>query len=55
MVENLPPQVIRNVNKEVLSLRSNPPEGIMVFFNEENLTDIQATLEGPGECANIIW
>ncbi|GFR31374.1 ubiquitin-conjugating enzyme E2 S, partial [Trichonephila clavata] len=46
-VENLSPQVIRQVSKELWELASNPPEGIKVFINEEDITDIQASIEGP--------
>lgn len=46
-MENLPPQIIRKVSKEVLELAEEPPEGIKVFVNEEDITDIQATIEGP--------
>ncbi|XP_070586022.1 ubiquitin-conjugating enzyme E2 S isoform X3 [Erythrolamprus reginae] len=46
-VENLPPQVIRLVYKEVSTLTSDPPEGIKVFPNEEDITDVQVTIEGP--------
>uniref|UniRef100_A0A674JJE7 Ubiquitin conjugating enzyme E2 S n=1 Tax=Terrapene triunguis TaxID=2587831 RepID=A0A674JJE7_9SAUR len=47
-VENLPPHVIRLVYKEVSTLTSDPPEGIKVFPNEEDITDVQVTIEGPG-------
>lgn len=46
-VENLPPQVIRKVTKEVMELAESPPEGIKVFVSDEDITDIQATIEGP--------
>uniref|UniRef100_A0A670YYT0 UBC core domain-containing protein n=1 Tax=Pseudonaja textilis TaxID=8673 RepID=A0A670YYT0_PSETE len=46
-VENLPPHVIRLVYKEVSALTSDPPEGIKVFPNEEDITDVQVTIEGP--------
>ncbi|KAL9957082.1 hypothetical protein ACROYT_G038673 [Oculina patagonica] len=46
-VENLHPQIIKQVVKELTSLSSDPPEGIKVFTNEEDVTDIQATIEGP--------
>ncbi|XP_025021599.1 ubiquitin-conjugating enzyme E2 S isoform X1 [Python bivittatus] len=46
-VENLPPHVIRLVYKEVSILTSDPPEGIKVFPNEEDITDVQVTIEGP--------
>lgn len=47
-VENLSPQIIRHIAKEVASLTKDPPEGIKVIPNEEDITDIQATIEGPG-------
>uniref|UniRef100_H9H5V7 Ubiquitin conjugating enzyme E2 S n=1 Tax=Monodelphis domestica TaxID=13616 RepID=H9H5V7_MONDO len=47
-VENLPPHIIRLVYKEVTTLTSDPPNGIKVFPNEEDLTDLQVTIEGPG-------
>ena len=47
-MENLPPQIIRKVTKEVMGLAEDPPEGVKVFVNEEDITDIQATIEGPG-------
>ncbi|XP_062891101.1 ubiquitin-conjugating enzyme E2 S [Mobula hypostoma] len=46
-VENLPPHVIRQVWKEVSTLSAEPPEGIKIFTNEEDITDLQATIEGP--------
>ena len=47
-VENLPPQVIKRISKEVIELTESPPEGIKLFINEEDITDVQATIEGPG-------
>lgn len=35
--------------KEVTTLTADPPDGIKVFPNEEDLTDLQVTIEGPGE------
>lgn len=52
-VENLPPHVIRLVYKEVSTLTSDPPEGIKVFPNEEDITDVQVTIEGPGEMGGV--
>lgn len=46
-VENLSPQIIRRVAKEMSELASQPPEGIRVVLNEEDVTDIQAIIEGP--------
>ena len=47
-VENFSPQVIRQIAKEIADLQKVPPEGIKIHPNEEDLTDIRATLEGPG-------
>jgi len=45
--ENLSPQVLRAVAKQLHELQSEPPEGIKVFINEGDLTDIQASIDGP--------
>lgn len=45
--ENLSPQVLRGVAKQLQALQADPPEGIKIFLNEGDLTDIQATIEGP--------
>lgn len=47
--ENLPPHVLRSVSKEVVSLSQEPPEGIKVHINHDDITDIQATVVGPGK------
>lgn len=46
-VENLSPQIIRRVAKEMAELVAQPPEGIRVILNEADVTDIQAVIEGP--------
>ncbi|CAG9830834.1 unnamed protein product [Diabrotica balteata] len=46
-VENLSPQIIRGVVREMQDLVNNPPEGIKVQINEEDVTDIQAFIDGP--------
>ncbi|KAI4484301.1 hypothetical protein M0804_007757 [Polistes exclamans] len=46
-VENLSPQIIRRVAKEMTELTTQPPEGIRVILNEDDVTDIQAIIEGP--------
>lgn len=46
-VENLSPQTIRGVAREMQGLVADPPEGIKVQLNEEDVTDIQAFIEGP--------
>ncbi|XP_046398325.1 ubiquitin-conjugating enzyme E2 S [Ischnura elegans] len=46
-VENLSPQIIRRIAKEMHDLANDPPEGIKVIFNDQDVTDIQAFIEGP--------
>jgi ubiquitin-conjugating enzyme E2 S len=45
--ENVSPQVIRQVAKEIGKLVSKPVEGIKIHVNDADITDIQATIEGP--------
>eukprot|EP01111_Echinosteliopsis_oligospora_P008226 TRINITY_DN2374_c0_g1_i1.p1 TRINITY_DN2374_c0_g1~~TRINITY_DN2374_c0_g1_i1.p1 ORF type:complete len:222 (+),score=81.90 TRINITY_DN2374_c0_g1_i1:67-732(+) len=47
--EHISPEVIRKIAKEMQELVKNPIEGIKVFLNEEDITDVQATLEGPAD------
>lgn len=46
-VENLSPQIIRRVVKEMQELAEHPPEGIKVVVNDSDITDIQAYIDGP--------
>ncbi|KAL5699837.1 E2 ubiquitin-conjugating enzyme [Ranunculus cassubicifolius] len=45
--ENLPPNVIRQLAKELKNLDESPPEGIKVVVNEDDLSTIFADIEGP--------
>eukprot|EP00511_Aplanochytrium_stocchinoi_P006542 CAMPEP_0204829478 /NCGR_PEP_ID=MMETSP1346-20131115/7676_1 /ASSEMBLY_ACC=CAM_ASM_000771 /TAXON_ID=215587 /ORGANISM="Aplanochytrium stocchinoi, Strain GSBS06" /LENGTH=213 /DNA_ID=CAMNT_0051959313 /DNA_START=447 /DNA_END=1088 /DNA_ORIENTATION=+ len=45
--ENLSPQVLQCIARELRKLVSQPTEGITVHINEEDLTDIQADIDGP--------
>lgn len=49
--ENLSPQVLREVAKQLHVLQTEAPEGIKIFVNEGDMTDIQASIEGPGKLA----
>nr|XP_027198670.1 ubiquitin-conjugating enzyme E2 S-like [Dermatophagoides pteronyssinus] len=46
-VENLAPNVLRKISKELAELIKTPPEGIKLIPNEEDVSDIQAIVEGP--------
>ena len=52
--ENLAPQVSRQICKELHHLISEPPEGIKAILNEEDISDIQAIIDGPGKMKIII-
>lgn len=46
--ENLPPNVIKQLAKELKSLDESPPEGIKVGVNDDDFSIIYADIEGPG-------
>ena len=46
--DNISPATIRRLMKEISDLLSNPPEGIKLVQNEEDVTDVQAIIDGPG-------
>jgi ubiquitin-conjugating enzyme E2 S len=43
----LPAQTVKRLAKELTELQGQPCEGIRVFINEADLTDIQAEIDGP--------
>ncbi|WOL18301.1 ubiquitin-conjugating enzyme E2 22 [Canna indica] len=45
--ENLPPNVIKQLAKELKNLDETPPEGIKVVVNDDNFSTIFADIEGP--------
>ncbi|CAN6443289.1 unnamed protein product [Victoria cruziana] len=45
--ENLPPNVIKELVKELKNLDESPPEGIKVIVNDDNFSTIFADIEGP--------
>ncbi|XP_073146011.1 ubiquitin-conjugating enzyme E2 22-like [Henckelia pumila] len=45
--ENLPPNVIKQLAKELKNLDETPPEGIKVGVNDDNFSVINADIEGP--------
>jgi ubiquitin-conjugating enzyme E2 S len=36
--------------KELTELKTNPPEGIRVVTNEDNMLDVLGIIQGPGTC-----
>jgi len=47
--ENIPPQVIRRVIKEINEITTEPLDGIHLITNEQDMCDIQAFLDGPAD------
>ena len=43
-----------NLGSRAMALTADPPDGIKVFPNEEDLTDLQVTIEGPGESGYLL-
>lgn len=48
-MENLNPQVIRLVGREMGKLMSEPLEGITVLCNDKNMSDVEAIIDGPAD------
>ena len=48
--ENLPSNVLKAVARELHSLIREDIHGIRVQYDDSNLTEITAIVEGPGEC-----
>jgi len=46
--ENFAPNVLKRIAKELQDLQREPPEGVKVFPNDDDITDIQAVINGPG-------
>lgn len=42
-------KTLRRIGKEVNSLRNQPPEGIRVVLNEDDITELKAWIQGPAE------
>lgn len=50
-VENVCPQVLRGVARELRRLAASPPAGIKLVLRDDDLTDVVAHMEGPGKCS----
>jgi len=46
-MENVAPQVVRAVAKQIQALATEAMEGVQMVLNEEDMTDVQAIVEGP--------
>lgn len=41
-------KALKQIAKELQKLQQDPPEDVQVIANDENLTEIQAWIRGPG-------
>merc|ERR1719208_788015 len=48
-MENLNPQVLRLIGKEIQSLKMDTMEGISVVLDDKDLTRVEAVIEGPAD------
>ena len=46
-MENLNPQVMRILGKEMQSLKMEPLEGISVILDDQDITQVEAIIDGP--------
>ena len=47
----VPPAAVRRLMRELGDLEKNPPEGIRIQANEQDMLDITGIIEGPGMLA----
>lgn len=48
-VENLAPDVIRRISKEIKDLSQEPMEGIKIIVNEQDITELHCCIDGPSK------
>lgn len=48
-VENLNPQVLRHISRELQSLKSEPMEGITIILDDKDMTTVEAFIDGPDQ------
>lgn len=49
--QSLTPQALRLLSRELVTLRTEPPEGVRVVVDEDDLTALEGWVQGPGEFA----
>jgi ubiquitin-conjugating enzyme E2 S len=45
----LTPQALRLLSREMVTLRSEPPEGVRIVVDEDDISAIEGWVQGPGE------
>jgi len=49
-MQSIPQPTMRRLMREINDLKNNPPEGIRITTNDDNLLDVTGIIEGPGVC-----
>ncbi|KAI9634894.1 ubiquitin-conjugating enzyme/RWD-like protein [Dioszegia hungarica] len=49
--QSLSSQALRQLSREITTLRSDPPEGVRVVVDEEDLTCLEGLIQGPGDAS----
>lgn len=47
--QSLSSQALRQLSREITTMRSEPPEGVRVIVDEEDLTCLEGLIQGPSE------
>ncbi|WWC70933.1 uncharacterized protein I206_104885 [Kwoniella pini CBS 10737] len=45
---SLTPQALRLLSREIISFRTDPPEGVRIIVDEDDLTHMEGWVQGPG-------
>ena len=51
MIQNVNPTAFRRLVREIKQLQTEPPEGIRITTDEENILDVTGIIQGPGMTA----
>jgi hypothetical protein len=54
-MNTISPAALRDVTLELYALGNDPPEGIRVIMNLDDITEIQAWLQGPGQLESSLF
>lgn len=46
--QSLTPQALRLLSRELVTLRTEPPEGVRVVVDEDDISAIEGWVQGPG-------
>jgi hypothetical protein len=47
MFQSLTPQALRLLSREIVTLRNDPPEGVRIVVDEDDLTNMEGWVQGP--------